>query len=326
MPDWAPPGYYSGSPYGQRRLRGPRKRFYQSVFDYVFGPKGPPTDPLAAEKEVVAYLREHDGRITATDLVSLTGWGYDRAEEEATRLLAAYDGEPEVTEEGSLVYSFPELRKTAGEVEPGGWRYAWRQARPLPALTGNTSGANTAISVMNGFNLVAALSIGPAFMAAYGIDTEAARMAITYFPLAFSSIFYAVPAGRAIKRSRLAKRIENETARAQLLGEILARRGAAVAPDTLVQAATKGGIPPVRAKAALEKLLVELDGDVTTDAAGNTLYAFPRVAAELQAAEAARQLAPAKEREAGQVVFASDEEGSGEVPELPGSPERRQLH
>ena len=60
-------------------------------------------------------------------------------------------------------------------------------------------------------------------------------------------------------------------------------------------------------------------GDIQTNPVivGRTLYAFPRVGTELGAAEAARRLAPAAERDAGQVVFSSDNEGSGEVAALP---------
>ena len=59
------------------------------------------------------------------------GWDFDRAEEEATRLLADYSGEPEVTDDGVVIYVFKELRKTpsppttasAGAAPLGlGWR------------------------------------------------------------------------------------------------------------------------------------------------------------------------------------------------------------
>jgi hypothetical protein len=307
MPDWAPPEYQR-----QRRLQPRRseKRFYKSVFDFVFGPDGPPRDALAAEKEVVRYLRAADGRITATDLVALTGWSYDRAEEEATRLLASYDGEPEVAEDGSLVYVFPSLRTTAGAgVGDGGWRYAWSQPRALAPLTGNSDGTNAVIGVMNGFNLFAALTIGPAFLARYGIAGPTADLVVTWFPLAFSTTFFAVPGARALKRSRAAKRLERETLRARIIGEILARKGGAARPDDLIENPRRGlALTAEQANKILDGLLVDLDGDVTTDAEGRTLYAFPRIAAELAAGDSARRLAPAAEREAGEVVFSSDEE------------------
>ena len=330
MPDWAPRGYYDRDPYGRGRQKpkGPQKRFYQSVFDFVFGPPQK-TDALAAEKEAVQYLRSVDGRITTTDLVALTGWSYDRADEEATRLLASYGGEPEVQDDGTIVYSFPALRKTAGEVTSGhAWNYTWRQDRKLAPLTGNTSGANTAVTVMNGFNLLGALAIGPAFLLKYGIQGDTANLLVTQFPLAFSAVFFAVPGARWLKQRGAAKRLAEETARATLIGEIFTRKGAPALPGDLVNAAVKrsAGLEAGPVRKMLEKLLVDLDGDVTTDEAGATLYGFPRMASELAAADQARRLAPASERDAGQVVFSSEEEGTGETPALPPSSGPRRLH
>jgi hypothetical protein len=304
MPDWAPPEV-------RRRMPAKRgKRFYRSVFDFVFGPPRPPRDLLADEKQVVAYLRTAGGRITATDLVALTGWSYGRAEEEATRLLAAYDGEPEVAEDGTLIYSFPELRKTAGEEPPGPWLYTWQEQRALQPLTGNSEGTNVVIGLMNGFNLFAALAIGPAFMARYGIQFPGADLLVSWFPLAFSSVFFAVPGGRMLRRRREARRLARGSARALLIAEIVRQKGAAQTPEAwLAQAAERGpGLDREVARAELERLLVDLDGDVATDEAGQTRYAFPRVGEELAAAKAARALAPAAEVTPGTVVFASDDE------------------
>jgi len=79
---WPSPGWGQsydawGRPYGAaprpRRGRAGKKPFLQSVFDFVFGPAQPSPDRLVDEREVLAYLRAHDGRITATDLVALFG-------------------------------------------------------------------------------------------------------------------------------------------------------------------------------------------------------------------------------------------------------------
>ncbi len=302
MPDWAPPEVR------QKRRAPSGKRFYQSVFDFVFGPPAK-RDPLGAEKQVASYLRAVGGRITATDLVALTGWSYERAEEEATRLLADWDGEPEVNEDGTIIYSFPSLRKTAGDEPPGPWLYTWQEKRPVPALTGNTGGANGAIIAMNAFNLVAALAIGPAFLARYGIASPTAETLVTWFPLAFSAIFFAVPAGRAARRARKALALLRASARAALIGEIVARRGAATPPEDLVdKAVARSGVKPELVREELEKLLVDLDGDPRADEAGKLRYAFPRVDEELAAAARARLLASAEEKAPGAVIFASDDE------------------
>src|SRR5512141_984648 len=139
-----------------RRRRLPEKPLYKKVFEFVFGPPKPAVDPLAEEKEILAYIRQKNGRISALDLVELMGWDFAHAEEEATRLLINYGGEPEVTDDGVVVYAFKEIRKTAtpGQPEPV-VRRAWERLESKPPLTGNRTGTNVAISLFNGFNLLA---------------------------------------------------------------------------------------------------------------------------------------------------------------------------
>jgi hypothetical protein len=305
MPDWAPPDVRRRMP--ERRNK---KRFYRSVFDFVFGPSGPARDPLAGEKQAVAYLRSAGGRITATDLVALTGWSYARAEEEATRLLAAYDGEPEVADDGTLIYSFPELRKTTGEEAAAPWLYTWQEARPVPAQSGNSEGTDIVIALLNGFNFVAALAIGPAFLHRYGIHFPGAQALASWFPLAFSTVFFAVPGARLIGRRRARRELAAAGARAALIAEIVREKGAARLPEAWVEGAASRGAGLDRGvlRGELERLLADLEGDVSNDEQGAVLYAFPRVAEELAAAKAARAIAPAGESAPGTVVFASDEE------------------
>src|SRR6185295_17508580 len=95
---------------------------YQSVFDFVFGPKRLPEDPRAMEKRLIGFLREQKGRVTASELAALTGLSLAAAEEELTRLLVEYDGEVEVAEDGTLLYVFEELMLSA-DAAPGRWSW-----------------------------------------------------------------------------------------------------------------------------------------------------------------------------------------------------------
>lgn len=319
MPDWGP----AAGRYRQPRAK-PRKRFYKAVFDYVFGPPKPAGDELADEREVVSFIRSLDGRVTATDLVALTGWSYPRAEEELTRLLADYDGEPEVADNGSVVYSFPSLRQTAGESVEAPWRYTWQEQRRLEPLTGNTGGTNTLITIFNGFNLFSGLTIGPMFLQRTGVDTALAHGLVTYFPLAFSSLFFAIPIARWLQQRWQAKRLAWADTRAGLLRAIFAAEGAPREPVKLLAAARPttselartnsaapsagaGGKKPLAGK-VLDGLLVDLEGDVAADDAGEMRYAFPRLGEELVAGRAARREALASERTPGEVVFSSKDD------------------
>jgi hypothetical protein len=310
MPDLAPPGYYPRDAYGRpRRKQGPQKRFYQSVFDFVFGPKTAPHDPREADKRLLAFLRDHKGRMTAAELSALTGLSLTSAEEELTRLMVEYDGEVEVADDGTLLYVFEEVLPSASATG-GRWTWAWDQADPVPPLTGNTSTANGVTAGFAGFNLLASMTIAPAFLHRFHLPTEPWTFWLTVFPLVFSAIFFAVPAARwAIHKRKLAKR-ERRMLRRELLREIWSHPAEPRDPAELTaRAAQRVGLPVEDAQKMLDTLVRDLDGDVTTDAEGRMRYVFPRLAEEQRAVEKARTAAP--DRQLGEVIFSSEDAPRG---------------
>jgi hypothetical protein len=315
MPDMAPPGYYERLPRSRRDNR-PKKRFYQSVFDFVFGPKGAPKDPRAQDRRFVSFLRDHKGRITAAELVALTGLPYDEADQELTRLMAEYDGEVEVAEDGTLVYVFegvlPSVAKPGNESDQW-WSWSWDRVESQQPLTGNTPAANAVVGGFAGFNLLASLTIGPAFLAkVHLLGDPLATFFVTWFPLAFSAIFFAVPGLRALAHRRETKRLARGAARKELLRELYSREPQDEAtrfdPQLLsAQVAERTGQPVELVRSQLEKLLKELEGDVSTDAEGNVRYRFPRLLEEKRAVRTARDKAKALPA-VGEVVFSSEDE------------------
>jgi len=294
-------GWGPGSAGGftRRRRRLPDKPLYKKVFEFVFGPPKPPLDPLADEKEVLAHIRHKNGRIAAVDLVMLMGWDFARAEEEATRLLVNYGGEPEVTDDGVVVYVFKDMRKTAvqsGQPEPT-VRRAWERLESRPPLTGNRTGTNVAISLFNGFNLLAPLWIVPAFEAGLAAPIPGQEFLLHDYPLAFSGLLFAVPLGRwLVERAREPGR-RRRNARRRLLQSVLARQGQAASIEELA--------PEPATAQALSQSLVALGGDVVADDQGQIRYAFPRIGEELAAIEKARAQASGREQDPGAIVFSS---------------------
>jgi hypothetical protein len=306
MPDLAPPGYYNdryGRP-SQARTK-PAKRFYQSVFDFVFGPKGKPIDPRQQDKLFLAFLREHKGRVTATELSALTGLSLEQADEELTRLMVEYDGEVEVAPDGSLLYVFDEVLPSAGGVR-GAWDYVWDRRDEVAPLTGNTPGANAVTAGFAGFNLLASFTIGPAFLQRMHLAGDPLAMFfVTLFPLMFSLVFFAVPGLRALKRRRALARREKRQLRRALMREIWTAPATPRDPNAIVaQVSQRTGQPEAVTRKLLDELVAELDGDVTTDGEGAMRYVFPRLAAEQQAVAEARKNAP--DKQLGQVIFSSE--------------------
>ena len=293
--------------YGRRIARAapaaPRPPFYKRVFAFVFGPPASKIDPLEDEKRIVGYIRAQRGRIAPVDLVRLMGWSFPRAEEEATRLMVDYGGEPEVTDDGVVVYVFKSLRKTAtaptDAVAPA---WASQRLEPTPPLTGNEPGTNALIGIFNGFNLLAPFWIVPAFETRLQVSLASWHAVFYSFPVAFSALFFAVPFGRWIK-GRLAersRRVRND--RRRLLGRIFARTDARLGPVAREEVA-----PTPELGAVLDRELVSLGGDVAAepDASGRVRYTFPRIEQETAALARARAAAPTAERDAGAIVFSS---------------------
>ena len=285
--------------YRPRRRRLPGKPLYKKVFEFVFGPPKPPVDPLAEEKEVLAHIRHKNGRIAAVDLVMLMGWDFARAEEEATRLLVNYGGEPEVTDDGVVVYVFKDIRKTAGQggqSEPIVHR-AWERMESRPPLTGNSTGTNVAISLFNGFNLLAPLWIVPAFEAGLRAPIPGQEFLLHDYPLVFSSMLFAVPLGRWLVEQAREPGRRKRNARRRLLQAVLERQGRAASVEELA--------PEPATAQALSQSLVALGGDVVTDDNGQIRYAFPRIREELEGIEKVRAQASGREQDPGAVIFSS---------------------
>ncbi|WP_299462901.1 hypothetical protein [uncultured Microscilla sp.] len=79
------------------------------MFSYIFGETIPKPDDLAIEKLLLNFIVQNKGKIVAAEIVQLTGWSIRKAQEETAQLMASYHGDAEVTDEGVIVYSFPDL-------------------------------------------------------------------------------------------------------------------------------------------------------------------------------------------------------------------------
>jgi hypothetical protein len=238
------------------------------------------------------------------------------------KLMLDYDGDVAVSEEGGIVYRFPALRKTAGESAappepPPAWAPA--RARPLPPLTGNSTGANVAITALNAFNL---------FMGAWAIENgmtlervahlfdrvprpffdTGTPIALGVVPLVFSALLFVLPIARAVARPLKVRRAAEDKGRLAVLREVLERVRAKqpVTDDAVGQAwrrATGNEPPPKR----LDRELVSLGGDVAIEPSGATRWRFADLETEAAAVAAERQAASEEEARLGEVVYASDE-------------------
>jgi hypothetical protein len=312
-------GPYSTAPGGlgprRRRSRPHGKKVHQQVFDFVFGPPCARPAPDEPDREALAYIRAHAGRVTAAELVVLQDLDLPRAEEEATRLMCNYGGEPEVTDGGVVVYVFRELRRTA-DASPGAslgvvWSHAWERLEPRPALTGNSTTADVVITVMNGFTLLAPLVFVVPALRALGIASHAALVWLRVVPFIFSWTFFAIPLGRVVARAARERARLRRNRHRLVLREVFVASAAGQPLDPARVTAALAGSDADEATALrreLDALVGPLAGDIVLEPADERQLGwlvFPRLIGELAAAAHARVLAPPEEADVGEVVFDS---------------------
>ncbi|MCE5255378.1 MAG: hypothetical protein LLF89_00860 [Spirochaetaceae bacterium] len=234
--------------YGEPR---PRKPLYKSIYSFVFG-DGDPNEhwDQIEKKSVLAFLQTHKGIITLPEFMAITGLEPEKAEQAINRYMLEFEGTPEVTEKGTIYFSFPGLLTRINETpEASGSTIALKK---LGQFSSNKPKMNKVFRWINVFNLAFggyylwnSVSVGNAF---YTVTTEglALRGGFAYLystsaylfhsfgaanpasgifwglgivPLVFSLLFWAIP---AIRDRRL--KSENEMIKVENLRRIVCRK------------------------------------------------------------------------------------------------------
>ena len=154
-------------PYYQQRSRltgqKPEMSFLEAVFSFIFG-DGNPNHNLEERKwsDIAAAIRNNRGAVVAEQIAPYLenlGQGYAREYEEyMLPALARFDGRPEVSPQGQIVYHFPQLQTTATE----------RNSQPVAAylremlwrFSNASSGQIMLAAGLGAVNLVGALVLG----------------------------------------------------------------------------------------------------------------------------------------------------------------------
>lgn len=285
------------------KLRNPKKKkkpdepLYKKIFRYVFGPQQQ-SDPLAAEKAFARFVRDHNGRVTAADWAFRTGSSLEAAENALTASAMRFQGDVNVTDDGTLIYTFDELRVTSEADAEDGDPPApiWERPVRLAPMTGkNDKKTNRWITILNGFNLM----MGGIVLSSAVSLTSPIAIGLGWVPLVFSSMFFAVPAGRWLRRKFKEKKVARENERRQLIEAIYlaAEDGEGRRVDGQIFDSSDAG----------DKVTRDFDADVQVNEEGDVFYEFPRVRRQLEAGKQAREKATT-ELVFGQTIFSSDDE------------------
>ena len=322
------PRWRLGSPYYGRRWeatleKDARPPFYKKVFAFVFGPDRPEPTRKQLDRGTLRLIRARKGALTTAELVEHTAMALPDAEEEMGRLLGSYAGEPTVSRDGELVYTFPELMTSAhGAVKAREPNPAWMRMEYPLELTGNEKKHDAVMVGMNGFTLVAAAT-APAFIipqvSSYypslaWLGGTAGFWGLVIIPVVFSVLFFSIPLLRVLGVRRENRAREARNVRRQVLGlvyrEALAGGGAVTveAATAHVQARMKDRtVDPGAVEAALHQLAAEFDADVSAGESGegSLRFSFPAIRKQFLASETVRRRLKLEEGKIGKVVYSS---------------------
>jgi hypothetical protein len=218
-------------PYYQQRSRltgqKPQMSFLEAVFSFIFG-DGNPNHNLEERKwsDIATAIRNNRGAVVAEQIAPYLdnlGQGYAREYEEyMLPALARFDGRPEVSPQGQIVYHFPQLQTTATE----------RNSQPVAAylremlwrFSNASSGQIMLAAGLGAVNLVGALVLGN-LLSNSAIASGFIGFVSAIYPmiLIYGVGFLAIPLIRYFwiqwKNSRIEARNQERQQRAMLLNE-----------------------------------------------------------------------------------------------------------
>ena len=240
--------------FDRNRRNKPRRPLHQAIFSFVFGDADPNKDHKTLERtEFIAYIRERRGVVSFPEVMALTGRTPEKAETLMRELCAEFGGNPEVTDEGTIVYRFDEILAVGKNQKQLSAAISHTAANMLSPLTkklhvfsSNPQKMNFCFGLINGVNLLFGSYFLNSSFAIKGIVAQAAGMpagalditlqnsgigGLVYYilnnaginalpvmqiglgiiPLAFSAVFWLIPAIRrmAMKRTNNAIRLDN---------------------------------------------------------------------------------------------------------------------
>ena len=310
---------------GRSKRRTKRARpLHKSVFAYVFGDEDPNEKwNEEAKRTIIAHIRASRGVITPLEVSYLTGLDYSEAQHMINSMLREFDGQPGVTEEGSLYYEFPRLMQSTSKTDSFG-RPGTPKKHIIP-FSGNERKINRWIGFFNSFNLV----LGGYFLYFSLAETLlASRFAYLYVivrvliekvirdssnlvfiglgivPVAFSALFFFVTLLRRARDRRKNMAIRRHNRTRKLMRHII-DRPTKIEPGAIRFDSEEEVADPDRHTSGVLAGL-EGVGDVAVDSInGDAIYAFAEIDRIERDIASFRQSIDTSKYDVGNVVFDS---------------------
>jgi len=304
---------------------------HKAIFSFVFGEEDPNKNfSEKQDRAIILYIQENNGVISLPEFMAFTGSNSMEAGQNILSFCSKYNGSPEVTDEGTIVYRFDELLSGAGkgkisELSP--------LLKKLRIFSNNKKSMNNWFVVINAVNLI----FGSYFLYQANTQghliTEIQYQTSSYFyafthalfsqfvnnphnfiwavlgliPILFSVFFWLIPAVRFFLENNENSKIKLSNFKRFGFSKIWA------SPKNIdiekLQPFEAKEHYPEDAAAAGDRVIKDFGAvfvpDVVIDQAGKTVYSFPELEKEKQALEKYRASINPENSQMGKTIFDS---------------------
>ncbi|HUX20630.1 MAG TPA: hypothetical protein VMW69_05270 [Spirochaetia bacterium] len=322
---------YSSLTRGPNKQRKRGRPLHKSVFSYVFGEGDPNPEWATVQKRaIIKYIQGNKGVITLEEVMSLTGDDHNGAQDLMNQYLAEFEGEPEVTSDGTLYYRFNDLMKSRDIPSDSLVRSAPIQA--LYPFSANKPSTNRWLTFFNAFNLlfgsyflyfgmfVPIIPRGSGFGQFYlmtstllsrylGLDpTVFLPVVLGAVPFVFSILFFLIPLVRRGREKAANQTIKQNNFRRRLVDRIL-QNPLYVDPMKIQPVGVEES--PDRwesfRESSLKQFAAVKGADIEDIGEGNYLYKFNEVDREQKDIARLRSSIDVKEFDIGSTIYDSGE-------------------
>jgi hypothetical protein len=325
--DRASYGYY-GRGAGPSRPKG--RPLHHAIFSFVFGEPDPNREAESMEKKaLIAWLQQNSGIISLPEYMALTGKPLPDAEGGILAACSEFGGMPELTGDGTIVYRFEKLLlrsgKTGGDKAPA-------PLKRLKQFSANKKSMNKWFILINTVNLLFgayffyhSLFTGPVTTLEqikagpwlYGITYANAyqfnanplpliALGLGLVPLAFSILFWLIPALRCFREKRQNQEIKLQNLRKTGFQRIWSKLRGIMTGDI------SGSSPetsPQNLPEAQDRIIKDMAAysmpEIEEDPAGNIIYNFVELEKEKEDVTRCRAEIRPGDSELGKIVFDS---------------------
>ncbi len=269
--EYADDGQFRYKKYSQPKNKG--KNFIQSIYHLVFGPDKPKYHPLDNTLEAVSFIRNNNGKLTAGNIIALSGVDYPTAESKLAEYAGKFKGELYIDQSGIVTAEFPQLLHSSNTNLKGGKiEFYKNEVEPPVEFTGNSGGRNVAILAMNTFNLIMSMVAMTMF------ETTFIGFWAGLFPCLVSLLYFIIPIVRVPFYFSAKSKREYSIMHKQLVGLIT---DFPKAEFKITDFQRVVNLKQEVLERHLLKICGELEGEVVINNEGKAVYVFQRLSAEL---------------------------------------------